>query len=304
MRACAMSCARRGQTTPGTVTSITASRTSSTPETALPRTMKPAGSRQSLDVAPRRRSRDPRGADRFNQRPLRYATRGRRPAAAPPPTGIHDTMRKTARAALFAACLATTPAAFAGDFFINGQGGLIELDSGFEDDRSSLLQASLGYRWGIGYAQVGLEGGLGRLGDTDGQTRLDYIGGTVDRTYTLSSRYGFVGANARIKPPLLPVYFIGRAGVLGLQRELDETAIDTAVDTSPVTSRSTFDDTSGGTYAGVGIGTTILPLLDVGLMLNQYRTAQVQYDAVGDEYRLSDDKRNARSVSLTVEYRF
>ncbi|GHA72378.1 hypothetical protein [Cognatilysobacter bugurensis] len=213
-------------------------------------------------------------------------------------------MRNLVRAALFAASLASAPAAFAGDFFINGQGGVIELDSGLDDDRSTLVQASGGYRWGIGYAQVGLEAGVGHLGEMDGQTRFDYTGGTIDRTYTLSSRYGFAGVNARIKPPLLPVFFIGRAGVLGMQRELDETAIDTAVNTAPVTSRRAFDEHDGGTYAGLGVGTTILPLLDVGLMVNQYRTSQVQYDAVADEYRLSDDKRDARSVSLTVEYRF
>lgn len=214
-------------------------------------------------------------------------------------------MRKLASAALFAACLTAAPTAFAGDFFINGQGGVIELDSGFEDDdRSTLLQASGGYRWGIGYAQVGLEAGVGRLGDTDAQTRLDYTGGTIDRTYTLSSRYGFAGVNARIKPPVLPVFFIGRAGVLGVQRELDETAVDSAVGAAPVTANRAFDETDGGTYAGVGIGTTILPLLDVGLMVNQYRTSQVQYDPITDEYGLSDDKRDARSVSLTVEYRF
>ncbi|MFC0679376.1 outer membrane beta-barrel protein [Lysobacter korlensis] len=209
-------------------------------------------------------------------------------------------MRKSGCAALFAACLAIAPAASAGDFFINGQAGRIELDSGFSDDSSSLVQGSVGYRWGIGYAQIGLEGGLGQLGETE----FDYTAGTVDRAYTLSSRYGFVGANARIKPPVLPVYFIGRAGVLGIRRELDETAIDRTVGTAPVTERSEFSDASGGTYAGVGVGTTILPLLDVGLMLNQYRYSQVQYDPVGDEYRLSDDKRDARSVTVTVEYRF
>lgn len=213
-------------------------------------------------------------------------------------------MRMTARAVLFAACLATAPAAFAGDFFINGQGGVVETDDGFDDDRSSLLQGSVGYRWGIGYAQAGLEAGVGRFGDTDAQTQLDYTGGTIDRAYTLSSRYGFAGVNARIKPPLLPVYFIGRAGVLGVQRELDETAIDRAVGAPPVTTQRAFEETDGGTYAGLGIGTTILPLLDVGLMVNQYRTSQVRYDPVGDEFRLADDKRNARSVSLTVEYRF
>lgn len=213
-------------------------------------------------------------------------------------------MRKPASAVLLIACLAA-PSAFAGDFFINAQGGAIELESGFgDDDRSTLLQAGGGYRWGIGYAQVGLEAGVGRFGDVDTQTRLDYTGGTLERTYTLSSRYGFAGVNARIKPPLLPVFFIGRAGVLGVQRELDETAIDRAGAAPPVAVYRAFDETDGGTYAGLGVGTTILPLLDVGLMVNQYRTSQVQYDPIGGEYRLSDDKRDARSVSLSVEYRF
>lgn len=213
-------------------------------------------------------------------------------------------MRNLGYAALLAAGLAAAPAASAGDFFINGQVGRIELDSGFDDDQSNLVQAGAGYRWGIGMAQVGVEAGVGKLDDLDDQTRSDYSGGFVDRAYTLSSRYASIGANARIKPPLLPVYFIGRAGYLGLERTLDETSVDTPLDASPVTERSQFKQTDGGTYLGVGVGTTILPLLDVGLMFNQYRYSQVQYDPVGDEYRLSNDKRDARSVSLTVEYRF
>lgn len=213
-------------------------------------------------------------------------------------------MRKSGCAALFAACLAAAPAASAGDFFVNGQLGRMELDSGFGDDRSNLVQAGAGYRWGIGTIQAGLEAGLGELGDLDDQTRSDYNGGFVDHAYTLSSRYAFIGANARIKPPLLPVYFIGRAGYLGLERKLDETSIDRYLDASPVTERRTFEQNDGGTYYGVGVGTTILPLLDVGLMYNQYRYSQVQYDPTSDEYRLSDDKRDARSVSLSVEYRF
>lgn len=214
-------------------------------------------------------------------------------------------MRNFGCAALFAACLAAAPAASAGDFFINGQVGRIELDSGgFDDEESNLVQVGAGYRWGIGMAQVGLETGIGKINDLEDRSRSDYTGGYVDHDYTLSSRYGFIGANARIKPPLLPVYFIGRAGYLGLERKLDETSIDHYLDTSPVTERSAFKETDGGTYYGVGVGTTILPLLDVGLMVNQYRYSQVRYDPASDEYQLSDDKRDARSVSLSVEYRF
>lgn len=224
--------------------------------------------------------------------------------ASPRPHWKHKNMRKFGCAALFAACLAAAPAASAGDFFLNGQLGQIELDSGFDDDKSSLAQASAGYRWGIGYAQLGVEAGLGKIGELDDQSRSDYTGGFIDRSYTLSSRYGFVGANARIKPPVLPVYVIGRAGYIGLERQLDETAVDHPLNTAPVTQRREFEQNDGGTYVGVGVGTTILPLLDVSLMLNQYRYSQVQYDAVNDEYRLSDDKRDARSVSLSVEYRF
>ena len=214
-------------------------------------------------------------------------------------------MRKTARAALFAACLAAAPSAFAGDFFLNGQVGRMDLDnSGFDDGQTQLLHAGAGYRWGIGMAQVGLEAGLGRLEELDDRSRSDYAGGYIDRSYALSSRYASIGASARIKPPLLPVYFIGRAGYLGMERKLDETAIDHYLDTAPVTDRREFKETDGGTYMGVGVGTTILPLLDVGLMYNHYRYSQVQYDPARDEYHLSDDKRDARSVSLSVELRF
>jgi len=214
-------------------------------------------------------------------------------------------MRKFGCAALFAACLAAAPTAWAGDFFVNGQVGRIELDSGgFDDEQTNFSQGSVGYRWGIGLAQVGLEAGLGKLDDLEDQTRSDYQGGYVDHAYTLSSRYAVIGANARIKPPMVPVYLIGRAGYLGLERKLDDTYVDHYLDTAPVTDRREFEETDGGTYVGVGVGTSILPLLDVGLMYNQYRYSQVQYDPASDEYQLSDDKRDARSVSLTVEYRF
>lgn len=213
-------------------------------------------------------------------------------------------MRKFGCAAMFAACLVATPAASAGDFFINGQLGRIELDSGFGDEPSNLFQAGAGYRWGIGYAQAGVEAGLGKLDEQQDRSRSDYPGGYVDHDYALSSRYAFIGANARIKPPLLPLHLTGRAGLLGLERKFDDTAVDHYLDTAPVTERRTFKQTDGGTYYGVGVGTTILPLLDIGLMYNRYRYAQVQYDPLNDEYGLADDKRDARSVSLTVEYRF
>jgi len=224
--------------------------------------------------------------------------------ASSPSIGNSKDMRKFGCAALFAACLAAAPVASAGDFFINGQLGRVELDSGNSDEQTNLLQAGAGYRWGIGMAQIGLETGLGKLDDLEDQSRSDYTGGHVDHAYTLSSRYAFIGANARIKPPVLPVYFIGRAGYVGLERKLEDTYVDHYLDTSPVTGHRASKETDGGTYYGVGVGTTILPLLDVGLMYNQYRYSQVQYDPVGDEYQLSDDKRDARSVSLTVEYRF
>jgi hypothetical protein len=216
-------------------------------------------------------------------------------------------MRKPEYAALLAACLAATfaPSALAGDFFVNGQFGEMDLDSdGFDGDGTSLVQGSVGYRWGIGMAQVGVEAGLGKLGEREDTSRYEYTGGVVEHAYTLDSRYGFVGLNARIKPPVAPVYAIGRAGYMAFRHELGSTSIDQYLDTSPVTDRREFSGTDGGTYVGIGVGTTLLPLLDVGLMVNQYRYAQVQYDTVDDEYKLSGDKRNARSVSLTVEYRF
>ena len=213
-------------------------------------------------------------------------------------------MRKLARAALVAAGLATAPAAFAGEVFVNGQLGRIEVDSDGFDEDGGFAQASVGYRWGIGYASAGLEAGLGKLDDQEEGLRSDYTGGFVDHDYRLSSRYGFVGANARIKPPALPVYFIGRAGVLALHRTLDDTATDNRVGAPPVTEQRAFKETDGGTYYGAGVGTTLLPLLDIGLMYTRYRYAQVGYDPIADEFSLSGDKRDASSVSLTVEYRF
>lgn len=216
-------------------------------------------------------------------------------------------MRKPEYAALLAACLAATfaPAALAGDFFVNGQIGQVDLDGdGFDGDGTSMAQGSVGYRWGIGMAQVGIEAGLGKLGELEDRTLHEYTGGELEHRYTLDSRFAFAGVNARIKPPMLPVYAIARAGYAGFRHELGATSIDRYLDTSPVTDRSTFSRNDGGTYVGLGVGTTLLPLLDVGLVVTQYRYAQVRYDAVDDEYELSDDTRSARSVNLSVEYRF
>ena len=157
---------------------------------------------------------------------------------------------------------------------------------------------------GIGMAQVGLEGGVGKLGELEDRTLHDYTGGSIEHDYALDSRYAFIGLNARIKPPVLPVYFIGRAGYIGFKHDLEVTSTDAPLDTAVVTERSSFSRNDGGNYVGVGVGTTILPLLDVGLMVNQYHYSQVEYDAVEDEYELSDDSSSARSLTLTVEYRF
>lgn len=215
-------------------------------------------------------------------------------------------MPKHATAALLAlAATLAAPTALAGDFFVNGQFGGVDLDGDdFDGDSTSMLQASAGYRWGIGMAQVGLEGGVGKLGELEDRTLHDYTGGSIEHDYALDSRYAFVGLNARIKPPVLPVYFIGRAGYIGFKHELEVTSTDAPLDTAVVTERSSFSRNDGGNYVGVGVGTTILPLLDVGLMVNQYHYSQVEYDAVEDEYELSDDSSSARSLTLTVEYRF
>ena len=52
------------------------------------------------------------------------------------------------------------------------------------------------------------------------------------------------------------------------------------------------------------LGRPHLPLLDVSVMYNRYRYSQLDYEDAAGEYRLSDDKRDAQSVSLSVEYRF
>ena len=78
-------------------------------------------------------------------------------------------MPKHATAALLAlAATLAAPTALAGDFFVNGQFGGVDLDGDdFDGDSTSMLQASAGYRWGIGMAQVGLEGGVGKLGELE-----------------------------------------------------------------------------------------------------------------------------------------
>lgn len=216
-------------------------------------------------------------------------------------------MRKPEYAALLAACLAaaSAPAARAGDFFVNGQFGQMDLDSdGFDGDGTSAVQGSVGYRWGLGMAQVGIEAGVGKLGELEDRTVHAYTGGEIEHRYTLDSRFAFAGLNARIKPPLLPVYAIGRVGYAGFRHELGSTSIDRYLDSSPLTDHRTFSRNDGGSYVGVGVGTTLLPLLDVGVMVTQYRYSQLRYHAVADEYELSDDTRRARSVNLSVEYRF
>ena len=110
-------------------------------------------------------------------------------------------MRKFGCAALFAASFIAAPAASAGDYFINGQLGQIQLeDSDFDDEQSNLLQAGGGYRWGLGMAQVGLEVGVGKLDELNDSTRNDYPGGFIDRSYSLSSppEAGTHASSARI----------------------------------------------------------------------------------------------------------
>lgn len=176
----------------------------------------------------------------------------------------------------------------AGELFVNGEVGRFSTDAG----NASLQQLGGGYRWGPGPFKAGLEAGIGRIGETDGQ----YRDGTRIHAFTTHSRHFTVGANARIKPPLLPVQFIARAGYIAMRHSLDQ---QSTTGTPQHDSRN-----RGGSYVGAGIGTTILPLLDVSLMYTRYQHAQVHYDDAAERFRISDDKRSAESIGLTVEYRF
>ena len=202
-------------------------------------------------------------------------------------------MHRIARFVLTALALTATPLAHAGEAFVNGQAGRISLDGGTPGkDSSHLLEVNGGYRWGIGPFKAGLEGGIGRIGETDGHRD---VAGTR-HAYNARSSHFTIGANARIKPPLMPVQFIGRAGYVALRSRIEQD-----IGGSPANAST---HTHGGTYIGAGIGTTLLPLLDVTLMVNQYQLRQVEHDAGAGGYRLSGDKRDATSVALAVEYRF
>jgi hypothetical protein len=202
-----------------------------------------------------------------------------------------------------ATLLLAAPAARAGDFFIDGQAGHARLsDTGYDDDRTDAVQIGGGYRWGVGPAGIGIEVGGGRLGDLQDDYAGTYAYGTYTERYRLKTRYGFVGANARIKPPLVPVYFIGRLGYMGYASESEYRYAGNDVDYGVSTYDESDDDSGGGVYYGVGVGTTILPLLDVGLMYGGYSYSSIHWD--GDEYVRDGDVRHARTLTLGVEYRF
>lgn len=208
-------------------------------------------------------------------------------------------MRILAVPAVLATALLAAPQAHALDRepFINAQIGRIALhDAALDNSNSNFLQLGGGYRWGIAPFKAGIEASYARVGEVDGQRNAN---GSAQAVAYSADQYS-IGANARIKPPLLPVQFIGRAGYMGMRGNLEQTAGAPGSAMANDSSRHS----SGGTYAGVGIGTTALPLVDVSLMYNQYNHAQVEYDGIAGRYRMSGDKRNSRSLSLAVEYRF
>ncbi|MDO5506375.1 MAG: outer membrane beta-barrel protein, partial [Pseudoxanthomonas suwonensis] len=165
-------------------------------------------------------------------------------------------MRHIALTAALATGLLASPLATSGEAFVNGQLGRIALDSKTLDkDSSNLLQLGGGYRWGIGPVKAGVEAGFGRIGEVSGGNDAD----GDSRAFDLGANHYSIGANARIKPPLLPVQFIARAGYIGMRNTLEQTVTAPATGN---TTRATDKHTSGGTYLGAGIGTTLLPLLD------------------------------------------
>ncbi|MGY0504455.1 outer membrane beta-barrel protein [Luteimonas sp. e5] len=204
-------------------------------------------------------------------------------------------MRNFITTALFAACLISAPRVHAGETFVNaGIGHITQDNEALDKDSSTLLQLGGGHRWGIGPFKAGIEAGIGRIGETRGH-RDEATSGPA---FTASADHLSIGANARIKPPLLPVQFIARAGYIGVRHRLEQGGVD--ADSAWVRS----SHRSGGDYLGAGIGTTVLPLLDVSLMVNRYRIGHIARDDTSGRYRISSDKRSAHSVDLVAEYRF
>ena len=216
-------------------------------------------------------------------------------------------MRKYAQNILVSmvAMLAVPAAQAAGNFFVSGQGGQIELsDMDFSDNSTDLQFLGLGYRWQAGSAvQVGFEVGGGNLGTLEETYSQSYYEGDSFERVTLDSSYLYAGANARFQFGAQSRWFaIARLGYMSYEeevyyREEYRDRFDSYYDYSFSGGET---DSGGGAYFSAGIGVDITPNINVTLNQSGYAYSPL----FGDEYDYDDDLYTASSTSLGLEIRF
>lgn len=212
-------------------------------------------------------------------------------------------MLKYGRVALLAiAGVLAMPAAQAqGSFFVGVHAGQATLsDSGFPDDSSDTQSLAVGYRWQAGESpvQIGIEGGIGRLGELSHS--VSWPQGSEH--FDMDADYAFIGANARFPFGRDSRWFaVARAGYMGYDQTLDYRHQETFNGQS-YSSAQRYEDDGGGAYFGAGIGVDVTPNFNISAMLNGYAYARIYDD--GDRYRFEDDVDTARTVTLGLELRF
>ncbi len=208
-------------------------------------------------------------------------------------------MIKFGRMALvaIAGVLAVPCAQAQGGFFVGAQAGRATLsDTGFRDDTSSTQSIGVGYRWQAGASRVlvGVEGGVGRLGEIGESFALS--GYTERREF--EADFAYIGANARFPLGASDRWFaIARGGYMGYEQTFRY-----RYEGPGLREEGRFSDDGGGAYFGLGVGVDVTPRFNVTAMVNGYAYASIDRD--GSRYRFDDDVSTARTVTLGAELRF
>lgn len=213
-------------------------------------------------------------------------------------------MIKYAVAALVAiTCAGALPVAQAeGNFFAAAQVGQARYDDTDFDYSSARTHAlSGGYRWHASpTVQVGVEAGLGKVGEVDSESQYeDGFGYVQSGRVSVAADYRHVGANARFTLGEGNRWFaIARGGYMAYS--VDATAqLEAYQDGMLVDSFSdSLSESGGGVYFGAGLGVDVTRNVSVSAMYNGYAHSDL------DDSQGSFEIGTASTTTLGVEVRF